>query len=93
MFFFNYVKYHPKISVVIRVWDSDVAIGQISIDLKDIFLESATRGRSSIEKWHKVKSLSDKGKKSGNSEITHYVSSKGKKSKGLGEIRFRFIAF
>jgi len=61
--------------------------------LKDIFLESATTGRSSIEKWYKVKPISDKSKKSGSSEVSHYVSPKGKKSKGLGEIRFRFIAF
>jgi len=59
------------------------------MDLKDSFLESATRGRCSLENWYKVKPAEKKQK---GVDIQHGETPKGKRAKGLGEVRIRFIA-
>lgn len=64
----------------------------MTVELKEQFLESAVRGRCSIENVYKVKKLEGKEKKKG-TEIKYAELAKGKHSKKLGELRMRFIAF
>jgi hypothetical protein len=65
----------------------------MTVELKEQFLESAVRGRCSIENVYKVKKLEGKEKKKGSAEIKYTDLGRGKHSKKLGELRMRFIAF
>jgi len=87
-FYFHFIKKNKTLHVTLSIYDADISLGTVSLNLKEFFDESVSRGRSSHEATFKIKNSKDprivkqKEKKE-----------KEKKEKNRSEITLRFLGF